>query len=63
MGHANQRPKIELAQAFMPVEITSNFDDESSKMNVLAWRHHFPTEMQLLSSAQYFLSLWDTHGQ
>ena len=25
LGHGNQRPKIKLAQAFMPVLITSNF--------------------------------------
>ena len=31
MGHGNQRPKIELAQAFMPVLVTSNFDDDSIK--------------------------------
>ena len=29
MGHGNQRPKIELIQAFMPVLVTSNFDDDS----------------------------------
>ena len=31
MGHGNQKPEIELARAFMPVLITSNFDDESIK--------------------------------
>ena len=42
------RPKIELDRAFMPVLITSNFDDDSIKMNELAWRHHFP-----------IISLWE----
>ena len=27
MGHGNQRPEIELVQAFMPVLVTSNFDN------------------------------------
>ena len=31
MGHGNQRPEIELIQAFMPVLFTSNFDDVSIK--------------------------------
>ena len=31
MGHGNQRPEIELVQAFMPVLVTSNFDDDSIK--------------------------------
>ena len=31
MGHGNQRPEIELIQAFMSVLITSNFDDDSIK--------------------------------
>ena len=30
-GHGNQRPEIALAQAFMPVLVTSNFDDDSIK--------------------------------
>ena len=29
LGHENQRTKIKLAQAFMPVLITSHFDDDS----------------------------------
>ena len=29
MGQRNQRPEIELVQAFMPVLVTSNFDDDS----------------------------------
>ena len=32
MGHGNQRPEIELVQAFMPVLVTSNFDDDSIKI-------------------------------
>ena len=44
------RPKIELDRAFMPVLVTSNFDDGSIKMNELAWRHHFP-----------IISLWEIH--
>ena len=31
MGLWNQRPEIELTQAFMPVLVTSNFDDDSIK--------------------------------
>ena len=50
MGHGNQRPKIEHVWAFMPVLATSNFVMMiQSKMNELAWRHHFP-----------IVSLWET---
>ena len=31
MGHGNQWPEIELVRAFMPVLVTSNFDDDSIK--------------------------------
>ena len=31
LGHGNQRPKIKPAWAFMPVLITSNFDDDLIK--------------------------------
>ena len=31
LGHGNQRSKIKLVQAFMPVLITSNFDDDLIK--------------------------------
>ena len=31
MGHGYQRPEIELVRAFMPVLVTSNFDDDSIK--------------------------------
>ena len=33
MGHGNQRPKIELIQAFMPVLVTSNFDDSIKNLS------------------------------
>ena len=42
------RPEIRLVRAFMPVLVTSNFDDDSIKMNELALRHHFP-----------IISLWE----
>ena len=29
----------------MPVLVTSNFDADSIKMNVLAWRHHLPLQV------------------
>ena len=29
MGHGNQRPKIKLDRAFVPVLVTSNFNDDS----------------------------------
>ena len=32
MGHGNQRPEIELIRAFVPVLVTSNFDDDSIKI-------------------------------
>ena len=31
LDYGNERPKIKLARAFMPVLITSNFDDDSIK--------------------------------
>ena len=31
MGHGNQRPEIEPVRAFVPVLVTSNFDDDSIK--------------------------------
>ena len=40
--------EIELVRAFMPVLVTSNFDDDSIK-NELAWRHHLP-----------IISLWES---
>ena len=36
------RPKIELDRAFMPVLVTSNFDDDSIKNEELARREYFP---------------------
>ena len=31
MGHGNQRTEIKLIRAFMPVLVTSNFDDDLIK--------------------------------
>ena len=31
MGHGNQRPEMELVWAFVPVLVTSNFDDDLIK--------------------------------
>ena len=31
MGHGTQRPEIDLIRAFMPVLVTSNFDDDLIK--------------------------------
>ena len=31
LGHGNQRPEIELIQAFVPVLVTSNYDNDSIK--------------------------------
>ena len=31
MGQGNQRPEIKLIRTFMPVLVTSNFDDDSIK--------------------------------
>ena len=42
MGHGNQRPEIELVQAFMPVLITSNFDDDSIKNKWASMETPFP---------------------
>ena len=42
MGHGNQRPEIELVQAFMPALVTSTLMMIRSKMNELAWRYHSP---------------------
>ena len=33
MSHGNQRPEIELVRAFMPVLVTSNFDDFFFNLN------------------------------
>ena len=41
MGHINQRSEIELARAFMPVLVTAALMMSRSKMNELAWRHHY----------------------
>ena len=55
-GHGNQRPEIELARAFMPVLVTSNFDDDSIKNELASMETHF-----------LIISLWkiflDAQGQ
>ena len=43
------RPKIKLVRAFMLVLVTSNFDDDSIKMNELAWRHHYNIKLEMRS--------------
>ena len=48
MGHENQGPKIELAQGFMPVLITSIFDDDSIKNECASMEIKFP-----------IISLWE----
>ena len=45
MGHGNQRPEIGLVQAFMPVLVTSNFDDDLIKNEKVAWRTIFPLQV------------------
>ena len=42
MGHGNQRPEIELVLAFMPVLVTSNFDDDSIKNEWACMETPFP---------------------
>ena len=63
LGHENQRSNFKLAQDFIPVLITSNFENESTKMNAPAWKHNILIKMKLLSSAQHFSCLWDTRGR
>ena len=41
MGHGNQRPEIELVWAFMPVLVTSNFDDDSIKNEWASMKSQF----------------------
>ena len=55
MGHGNQRPEIELVQAFMPVLVTSNFDDDLIKNEKVAWRTIFPL--------QVYGKFFETQGQ
>ena len=50
------RPKIELDQAFMPVLVTSNFDDDSIKNE----RASMETALSYYKSMGYFL---DAQGQ
>ena len=45
MGHGNQRLEIKLVQAFMPVLVTSNFDDDLIKNEKVAWRTIFPLQV------------------
>ena len=47
------QPEIKLVQNFIPVLVTSNSDDDSIKMNELAWRHHFT----IISLWDFFLTL------
>ena len=64
LRHGNQRPKIEIAQAFMPVLITSNFDGDSIKNEHAGIEAPFFTiKMKSLSSAQDFLRIWDTKSR
>ena len=42
MGHGNQRPEIELVQVFMPVLVTSNFDDDLIKNERASMEKAFP---------------------
>ena len=42
MGHGNQRPKIELVRDFVPVLVTSNFDDDSIKNEWASMETPFP---------------------
>ena len=53
MGHGNQRPEIELVQAFMTVLVTSNFDDDSIKNE---WAS-METTFTRFKSMGYFLDL------
>ena len=47
MGHGKQRPEIELVQAFMPLLVTSNFDDDLIKIKneKVAGRTIFPLQV------------------
>ena len=55
MGHGNQRPEIELVQAFMLVLVTSNFDDDSIKNEWASMEHHFLIRRHHFS----IISLWE----
>ena len=41
MGHGNHRPEIELIRAFMPVLVTSNFDNDSLKNELASMETSF----------------------
>ena len=62
-AHENYRPTFELARAFIPVLITSNFDDESTKNERASMETNVSIKMKLISSAQHFPSLRDTRGR
>ena len=42
MGHGNQKPEIEPVRNFMPVLVTSNFDDDSIKNEWASMETPFP---------------------
>ena len=44
------RPELELVWDFMPVLVTSKFDEDPIKMKMLTWRQHFP----IISIWEYF---------
>ena len=56
MGHGNQRPEINLAQAFMPVLITNNFDHDSIKNECASMETR-------LSDYKYDIFFLDAQGQ
>ena len=41
MDHGNQRPEIKHVRAFMPVLVTSNFDDDSIKNELVSMEMPF----------------------
>ena len=61
MGHGNQRPEIELVQAFMPVLVTSNFDDDLIKNEwasmETAFSHYCPKTLCSLSPTPMMLHI------
>ena len=56
MGHENQKTEIEPVRAFVPVLVTSNFDDDSIKNE----RAGMETAFSHYMSVGYFL---DAQGQ
>ena len=53
MGHGNQRPEIELVRTLCLFWLPATLMMIQSKMNELAWRHHFP----IISQWKIFLDL------